>query len=116
MRDTELAGALEDPGIVRNRLKVSSVRSNALVALDVIAHEGSLDHWLWTLTGGAVRHNHWKTSADVPASTPDAERMSRELKRRGFRFVGPTICYAFMQAVGMVDDHLVSCFRHGRCV
>lgn len=116
MRDAELARALEDPGIVRNRLKVSAVRGNAIATLDVIAREGSLDHWLWTLAGGAVRHNHWKTPPAVPASTPDAERMSRELKRRGFRFVGPTICYAFMQAVGMVDDHLASCFRHGRCV
>ncbi len=116
MRDAELARVLEDPGIVRNRLKVTAVRGNAIATLDVIARESSLDHWLWTLAGGAVRHNHWKTPAAVPASTPDAERMSRELKRRGFRFVGPTICYAFMQAVGMVDDHLVSCFRHGQCV
>jgi DNA-3-methyladenine glycosylase I len=115
MRDAELARALEDPGIVRNRLKVGAVRGNAIAALDVIAREGSLDHWLWALAGGRVRHNHWKTPAAVPASTPDAERMSRELKRSGFRFVGPTICYAFMQAVGMVNDHLVSCFRHGRC-
>lgn len=113
MDDAALANALTDPGIVRNRLKVSSVRGNAIAALDVAAREGSLAQWLWALAGGAVRHNHWNVSADVPASTPVAEHMSRELKRRGFRFVGPTICYAFMQATGMVDDHLVDCFRHG---
>ena len=116
MPDAELARALQDPGIVRNRLKVGSVRGNAIAALEVMAREGSLDPWLWTLAGGAPQRNRWRTPADMPATTPVSDRMSRELKRRGFRFVGPTICYAFMQAVGMVDDHLVSCFRHGRCV
>lgn len=113
MRDAELARVLADPGIVRNRLKVASMRSNARAALEVIAREGSLDRWLWSLAGGVQQRNRWRTPDAVPATTPVSERMSRELKRRGFRFVGPTICYAFMQATGMVDDHLVACFRHG---
>jgi DNA-3-methyladenine glycosylase I len=112
MDDAELARVLADPGIVRNRLKVNAVRTNAVAARDVIARDGSLGQFLWSLAGGKPQRNHFRTPAEVPATTPVAERMSRELKRRGFRFIGPTICYAFMQAVGMVDDHLVGCFRH----
>ncbi|HET7931727.1 MAG TPA: DNA-3-methyladenine glycosylase I [Rhodanobacteraceae bacterium] len=109
MTDAELARALTDPGIVRNRLKVNAVRTNARAALDAIAHAGSLDAFLWSLAGGKPQRNHFRTPAEVPATTPVSDRMSRELKRRGFRFVGPTICYAFMQATGMVNDHLVGC-------
>ena len=81
---------------------------------EVVARFGSLDGYLWSFVDGAPIRNHWHSPAEVPVTTAQSDRMSRELKRRGFRFVGSTICYAFMQATGMVDDHLVSCFRHGR--
>ena len=112
MDEPALEALLAEPGIIRNRLKLRAARDNARAALAVIAAEGSLDGWLWSLVGGAPRVNHWRTAAEVPATTAVAEALSRTLKRRGFRFVGPTICYAFMQATGMVDDHLVGCFRH----
>ncbi len=103
---------LADAGIVRNRLKVAAAIASARAALAAQKEFGSLDAYLWSLTGGRPRTNRWRSLAQVPARTPEAEAMSRELIRRGFRFVGPTICYAFMQAVGMVNDHLVTCFRH----
>jgi DNA-3-methyladenine glycosylase I len=103
---------LRNPGIVRNRLKIASAISNAQAALAVQREFGSLDAYLWSFVGRRPRTNRWRTSADVPVTTPEAEAMSKDLIRRGFRFVGPTICYAFMQAVGMVNDHLVDCFRH----
>lgn len=115
MSDAELTSCLHDAGLVRNRRKLWAVRDNARAALQVVADHGSLDAWLWSLAGDAVRVNHWATAAEVPASTPTSERMSRALKKQGFRFVGPTICYAFMQATGMVNDHLDSCFRHAEC-
>lgn len=114
MTDAELARVLADPGIVRNRLKVAAFRGNAQAALQVERAAGGLDALLWSFTGGTPTRNHWHDAAEVPVTTPAAEAMSRALKRRGFRFVGPTICYAFMQATGMVDDHLVTCFRHGQ--
>jgi len=103
---------LANPGIVRNRLKIASAITNALAALAVQKEFGSLDAHLWSFVGGRPRTNFWRSLAQVPARTSEAEAMSRDLLKRGFRFVGPTICYAFMQAVGMVNDHLVSCFRH----
>jgi len=103
---------LANPGIVRNRLKIASAITNALAALAVQKEFGSLDAHLWSFVGGRPRTNCWRSLAQVPARTSEAEAMSRDLLKRGFRFVGPTICYAFMQAVGMVNDHLVSCFRH----
>ena len=103
---------LADPGIVRNRQKIESAVANARAVLAVRDEHGSLAAFLWHLAGGEPRTNHWRTLEEVPAETPESRAMSRELKRRGFRFVGPTVCYAFMQAVGMVNDHLVSCFRH----
>lgn len=112
MTERELNKVLGDPGIVRNRLKVAATRSNAGAALDVIAEFGSLNRYLWSFVDGKPLRNHWETAAEIPASTPLSDRMSKDLKRRGFRFVGSTICYAFMQATGMVDDHLVGCFRH----
>lgn len=112
MTDRELEKLLLDPGIIRNRLKVSSTRDNAIVALDVIAEFGSLDVYLWSFVDGKPLRNHWRSQGEVPASTALSDRMSKALKKRGFRFVGTTICYAFMQATGMVDDHLVGCFRH----
>ncbi len=99
-------------GIIRNRLKVFSVRDNARTALDVIAEHGSLDGYLWSFVGGKPIINRRRASGEVPAKTVESDLMSKTLKKRGFRFVGSTICYAFMQATGMVNDHLVSCFRY----
>ncbi|MBX3442685.1 MAG: DNA-3-methyladenine glycosylase I [Planctomyces sp.] len=103
---------LADPGIVRNRLKISSSISNARACLEVQREFGSLDACLWRFVEGRPLQNARRSMADVPARTPESDAMSKDLKRRGFRFVGSTICYAFMQATGMVNDHLVSCFRH----
>jgi DNA-3-methyladenine glycosylase I len=103
---------LGNPGIVRNRLKIVSAIENARAVVAVQHDFGSLDVYLWSFVGGRPRTNRWRSVAQVPTRTPEAETMSRNLRTRGFRFVGPTICYAFLQAVGMVNDHLVSCFRH----
>jgi len=114
MTDAELEALMAGGPIIRNRLKIWSTRDNARVALEVIATHGSLDAYLWGLAGGAPVVNAWTASADVPATTPVSDAMSKALRKRGFRFVGSTICYAFMQATGMVNDHLVTCFRHGQ--
>ena len=114
MTDRDLETCLADRGIIRNRMKVHAMRDNARAALRVISEEGSLDAYLWSFVDGTPIRNRWKTRADVPATTPRSQHMSKTLKKRGFRFVGPTICYAFMQATGMVDDHLERCFRHAR--
>ena len=103
---------LGDPGIVRNRLKVESTVANARAVLALRDAGESLDGLLWGFVDGEPRQNRRRTLADLPAQTDESRAMSRELKRRGFRFVGPTVCYALMQAVGMVNDHVVSCFRH----
>ena len=110
--DRKIQALLLDSGIVRNRLKIAAAIGNARAALAVQRECGSLDACLWSFVDGRPRTNDWRTLKDVPARTPEAEAMSKDLVRRGFRFVGPTICYAFMQAVGMVNDHLVSCYRH----
>ncbi len=112
MRDASLEKLLLSSGIIRNRLKIWSVRDNARTALDVIAEHGSLSTYLWSFVAGKPIVNRWETSKHVPAKTELSDRMSKALTKRGFRFVGSTICYAFMQATGMVNDHLVSCFRH----
>lgn len=103
---------LKDEGIIRNRLKVESAVSNARAFLDLRDEHGSFNAFIWDFVGGAPRVNRFSRLRQVPAVTPEAERLSKELKRRGFRFVGPTICYAFMQATGLVNDHLLGCFRH----
>jgi DNA-3-methyladenine glycosylase I len=102
---------LGDPAIVRNRAKVESAVSNARAALAVRNEAGSLDAYVWSFVGGGPVRNRWRTLKEIPAETEDSRAMSKDLKRRGFRFVGPTICYAFMQAVGLVNDHVVRCFR-----
>lgn len=102
----------EDRGIIRNKLKIKSAVTNALAVLDIQEEFGSLDTYLWQFVGGVTIQNHWKNINEVPATTVESENMSRELKKRGFKFVGPTICYSFMQAVGMVNDHTVDCFRY----
>lgn len=109
--DERLERILRDERIVRNRLKVLATRENARAYL-ALCRETSLDELLWSVVGGAPIQNRWKAMGEVPAVTAEAQEMSRVLKKRGFRFVGPTICYAFMQAVGMVNDHLATCFRH----
>jgi len=108
----EVARLLADPGIVRNRRKVEAAIANAHATLAVCERFGSLDAFLWRFVDGVPRDGRRRTAADVPAETAESRAMSAELKRLGFRFVGPTVCYAFMQAVGMVDDHVESCFRH----
>jgi DNA-3-methyladenine glycosylase I len=102
---------LADPGIVRNRLKVESAVRNANCFLNVAGEFGSFDAYLWRFVDGRPVQNRWRRMADVPASTPVSDALSKDLAGRGFKFVGSTICYAFMQAVGMVNDHLVSCYR-----
>ena len=104
---------LADPGIVRNRLKVSSTIENARRVLETQEELGSFSALLWGFVDGEPLVGDWKSVDEIPAETPVSKAMSKELKRRGFRFVGPTVCYAFMQAAGLVDDHVVSCFRFG---
>ena len=103
---------LADPGIVRNRLKVASAIENARCALAVQAERGSFADYLWEFVDGEPIAGNWSTLAEIPAETDQSRVMSKNLKRRGFRFVGPTICYAFMQATGLVNDHVTSCFRY----
>jgi len=103
---------LRDAGIIRNRLKVQAAIGNAKAYLKVQREFGSFDSYMWGFVGGRTRVNRWRTLGQIPAKTPQAEAMSRDMLSRGFRFVGPTICYSHMQATGMVNDHLVSCFRY----
>jgi DNA-3-methyladenine glycosylase I len=105
---------LANPGIVRNRLKIEATISNARAFLEVQKEFGSFDAYIWQFVGGKPIQNRWKSLKDLPAKTPESDLMSKDLKRRGFRFVGSTICYAYMQAVGMVNDHVVTCFRHSQ--
>lgn len=111
LTDADLARILADPGIVRNRLKVQSARTNARAFLEVQREFGSFDAFLWSFVGGSPKVNHPQTLAEVPATSPEAEALSRALKKRGFTFVGPTIMYAYLQSMGLVDDHLVDCWR-----
>ncbi len=103
---------LEDPGIVRNRLKVASSISNAQAFLELQREFGSFDAWIWQFAGNRPRQNRWTMLKEVPARTAESDALSAALKKRGFRFVGTTICYAFMQATGLVNDHVVGCYRH----
>ena len=109
--DRRVDALLGNPAIVRNRLKVGSAVGNARAFLRVQEEHGSFDRYVWRFVDGRPRQNRWRTMAEVPAETPESCALSHDLKRRGFRFVGPTICYAFMQATGLVNDHLVDCFR-----
>ncbi len=109
--EADQARLLANPGIVRNRLKVAGAIRTARAVLDLQERHGSLDAFLWSFVGGAPRINHWSSLSEVPVSTPEAVAMSRALQKAGATFVGPTICYAFMQAAGLVDDHLSSCFK-----
>jgi DNA-3-methyladenine glycosylase I len=106
---------LNNPDIVRNRLKIASAISNAKLYLDIRDRHGSFKDYVWQFVDHRPRQNRFRTMSKVPATTPVSDQMSREMKKDGFRFVGSTICYAYMQATGMVNDHLVSCFRHEEC-
>jgi len=110
--ERDVARLLGDAGIVRNRLKIAATIGNARATLELYAQGGTLDQLLWGFVDGRPRINRWRSLKEIPAITPEAEALSRELKRRGFRFIGPTVIYAHMQATGMVNDHLVSCPRH----
>ena len=109
--EADVERLLEDPGIIRNRAKVRSCVSNAQAFLEVQREFGSFDAYVWRFVGGVPIQNRWQTIGEVPAKTPEAEALSKDLMKRGFRFVGPTIVYAHMQSVGMVNDHTVDCFR-----
>jgi DNA-3-methyladenine glycosylase I len=108
----DLKRLLGDTGIVRNRLKIAATIQNAKALLAIRKEFGSFDAYLWSFVGGKAKQNRWRRMAQIPARTPESDAMSRDLVRRGFKFVGSTICYALMQATGMVNDHLVSCPRH----
>ncbi len=108
----ERARLLQDAGIVRNRQKIDATISNAARFLETQSEFGSFDAFIWRFVDGITVQNRWRSGEDLPAQTPQSEAMSRALRERGFKFVGPTICYAYMQAAGMVNDHLVSCFRY----
>ena len=110
--EKDFARLMADAGIVRNRLKIRATIGNAKAFLKAQKEFGSFDRYLWQFVGGAPFQNRRRAMRNVPARTPQSDAMSRDLKRRGFHFVGSTICYAFMQAVGMVNDHMISCFRH----
>ncbi len=103
---------LQDPGVIRNKLKVASAIINAKAYLKIIDEFKSFDEFIWTFVEGKPIKNSWKELNQIPVTTPESDKMSKELKRRGFKFVGSTICYAYMQAVGMVNDHVIDCFRY----
>ncbi|MEO6975144.1 MAG: DNA-3-methyladenine glycosylase I [Gallionella sp.] len=112
----KIESLLQDAGIVRNRLKVAATVINAQKFLDVRDGFGSFDSFIWRFVDGKPKQNRWRSPAEIPTSTPESDAMSKELKRRGFKFVGSTICYALMQATGMVNDHTTDCFRHGELI
>lgn len=105
---------LRNPGIVRNRLKIESAVANARAFITVQEEYGRFDRYVWQFVGGRPKVNHWRSHRQIPARTVESDNLSKDLRRRGFRFVGPTICYAYMQAVGMVNDHTMNCFRSRR--
>ncbi len=110
--DDDVSRLLTDSGIVRNRLKINAAITNAGAFLQVQEQFGSFDRYVWQFVQGRTIQNSWKESTDIPSGTPESDAMSKDLRSRGFKFVGTTICYAFMQAVGLVNDHVAGCFRH----
>ena len=112
--DAKVQSLLADAGIVRNRLKIASAIGNAKAFLKVVEEAGSFDSYIWGFVGGSPINNNRKSMSEVPATTAESDDMTKDLKTRGFKFVGSTICYAYMQATGMVNDHTVDCFRHGQ--
>ncbi len=114
--EKQIFALLEDKGIVRNRLKINAAIQNARAFLKVQEELGSFDAYIWTFVGGKTRHNSWDSLIELPAKTAESEAMSKDLKKRGFSFVGPTICYAYMQAAGLVNDHTTGCFRYAELI
>jgi DNA-3-methyladenine glycosylase I len=112
--DNKIASLLADPGIIRNRLKIASAIQNAQAFLKVQEEFGSFDAYIWRFVDGKPKKNAWRSLAEIPAQTPESVTMSKDLVKRGFRFVGPTICYAHMQATGMVNDHLIDCVGYDK--
>ena len=110
--ERKIAALMADPGIVRNQLKIKAAILNARKFLEIQDHPGGFGDYIWQFVDGVPKMNHWKLLSDIPVYTKEAELMSRSLKKKGFKFVGPTICYAYMQAVGMVNDHTTDCFRY----
>jgi DNA-3-methyladenine glycosylase I len=111
----KIAALLNNPGIIRNRLKIEAVISNARAVLEIQKEFGSFDAYIWQFVDGSTIRNQWKSLKEIPATSPESDAMRKALKKRGFKFVGSTICYAFMQSVGMVNDHLIHCFRYTQC-
>jgi DNA-3-methyladenine glycosylase I len=112
--EKKIADLLSNPEIVRNKLKVNAAVLNARAYLDIQDEFGSFDSYVWKFVGGRTIHNSWKKLSEIPTRSPESDAMSKNLKKRGFKFVGPTICYAFMQAVGMVNDHTVDCYMYNQ--
>ena len=110
--DKKIQKLLKDPGIIRNKLKVAAAKKNAQVYMQVIKEHGSFKEFIWSFVDGKPITNCWKTISEIPATTKESDAMSKALKKKGFNFVGSTICYAFMQAVGMVNDHIITCYRY----
>jgi len=111
--DTQkIQSLLQDPGIIRNRLKVNAAVANARLFLEIQSRYGSFADYIWQFVDGKAINNHWQTIADIPVTTKESDQMSKVLKKKGFKFIGSTICYAYMQAVGMVNDHTIDCFRY----
>jgi len=113
--ERKITSLLNNPGIVRNRLKVQSAVTNARAFLEIQSEFGSFDNYIWQFVNGATICNSWKTLKQIPATSIESDAMSKALKKRGFKFVGSTICYAFMQSAGLVNDHLIHCFRYTQC-
>ncbi|UCF16216.1 MAG: DNA-3-methyladenine glycosylase I [Phycisphaerales bacterium] len=113
--ERKIAALLNNPGIIRNHLKVRSAVTNAQAFLEIQDEFGSFDSYIWQFVAGTPIRNRWKKLKDIPATSAESDTMSKELKKRGFKFVGSTICYAFMQSAGMVNDHLIHCFRYTQC-
>jgi DNA-3-methyladenine glycosylase I len=111
----KIASLLNNPGIIRNRLKIEAAVTNARAVLEIQKEFGSFDAYIWQFVNGTPIRNRWKTLNDIPATSPESDAMSKDIKKRGLKFVGSTICYAFMQSAGLVNDHLTHCFRYNQC-
>tara|TARA_B100000686_G_scaffold345654_1_gene430654 strand:- start:1030 stop:1602 length:573 start_codon:yes stop_codon:yes gene_type:complete len=112
LTDATIEKHLKDPGLIRNRLKLYAIRTNAKAFLAVQKEYGTFDQYIWSFVGGKPRNGKRKTAKQIPTTTTESDSMSKDLKKRGFKFVGSTICYAFMQAAGLINDHTINCFRH----
>ncbi len=110
--EEKVQSLMQDAGIIRNQLKIRATITNAISFMEVQKEFGSFDNYIWQFTEGKTKINKWKLMSEIPATSPESDAMSKDLKKRGFKFVGSTICYAYMQAAGMINDHLVSCFRY----